>query len=60
MSRNLLSAAIAAAFALPLAPVMAQESGGQQMMIEEVVVTARKREETLQDVPISIAARTEG
>jgi len=60
MSRNLLSAAIAAAFALPLAPVMAQETGGQQMMIEEVVVTARKREETLQDVPISIAARTEG
>jgi iron complex outermembrane receptor protein len=28
-------------------------------MLEEVTVTARKREETLQDVPLSIAARTE-
>ena len=41
---------------LGLAPVYAQEraSGG----IEEVVVTAQKREESIQDVPISVTAVT--
>jgi len=32
---------------------------GSELVIEEVMVTARKRSETLQDVPFSIAARTE-
>ena len=32
----------------------------QTNVVEEVVVTARKQSETLQDVPFSIAAMTEG
>ncbi len=42
---------------LPLAPAVAQDSGAGS--IEEVVVTARKRDESLKDVPISITAFTE-
>ena len=42
---------------LPLAPAIAQQSGAGA--IEEVVVTARKRDESLQDVPIAITAFTE-
>ncbi len=45
-----------AAMALPLT-VSAQGNGNA---LEEVVVTARKQAETLQDVPFSIAAMTEG
>lgn len=36
----------------------AQEAG-QQLTIEEVVVTSRKREESLQEVPIAVTALTE-
>ena len=46
-----------AASLLPLVPAAAQESGAGS--IEEVVVTARKRDESLQDVPIAITAFTE-
>ncbi len=42
---------------LPHATANAQDSGAGEF--EEVVVTARKRDESLQDVPISIAAFTE-
>jgi outer membrane receptor protein involved in Fe transport len=45
-----------AAVALPIDHVVAQESASNAL--EEVVVTARKREETQQDVPISITAFT--
>ena len=41
----------------PIAVVNAEE---QQYVIEEVIVTARKREESAQDVPIPITALTEG
>jgi iron complex outermembrane receptor protein len=49
-----------------VSPVFGQNDTGQDqssteaMVMEEVTVTARKREETLQDVPFSIAALTEG
>ncbi|HMB58647.1 MAG TPA: TonB-dependent receptor plug domain-containing protein, partial [Xanthomonadales bacterium] len=43
---------------MPFAPILAQERTVNELVLEEVTVTARKREETLQDVPISIAART--
>ena len=59
MNRNLLALAIAGALSVPLSPVFAQQDAGNEMMLEEVTVTARKRQETLQDVPFSVAARTE-
>ena len=42
--------------AWPVLPAVAQDDG---LAIEEVVVTARKRDESLQDVPIAITAFTE-
>ena len=42
--------AIAASLLMTM-PVM-----GQQLMLEEVIVTAQKREQTIQDVPASVAA----
>ncbi|MDA0890901.1 MAG: hypothetical protein O3C15_01115 [Proteobacteria bacterium] len=47
MKRRLLVAAISASL-LPTLPAYAQ--------LEEVIVTAQKREQSLQDVPISITA----
>ncbi len=51
--KTLLSAiALGATLALPAAPALAQP--GQGMVIETIVVTARRREENLQDVPVSM------
>jgi iron complex outermembrane receptor protein len=50
-------AVAAGASLLPQAPAVAQQ--GTTGAIEEVVVTARKRDESLQDVPIAITAFTE-
>ena len=36
--------------------LMAMPVMGQQLMLEEVIVTAQKREQTIQDVPASVAA----
>ena len=47
----------AAIIALSTAPVAAQSPGDQaEGVIEEVIVTARKRQESLQETPISITA----
>lgn len=56
-SRRLLSLAVAAVTGLPLPVVYAQEAG---LALEEVMVTARKREESLQDAPISVTALQAG
>jgi iron complex outermembrane receptor protein len=56
---------LATAFLFSVNPVFAQSDQGEaateseDLVMEEVTVTSRKREETLQDVPFSVAARTE-
>ncbi len=40
------------------APALAQDAAGGSNMIEELVVTAEKREQSLQTVPIAISAFT--
>jgi iron complex outermembrane receptor protein len=46
--------AIAAALLAP--PVMAQEAPSDGRGLEEIVVTAQRREQSLQDVPMAISA----
>jgi len=41
---------------LPAGQAVAQSASAQAMLMEEIVVTARRREESLQDLPLSIAA----
>ncbi len=53
-----LAAAIAAILAMP-AGVKAQATTSDSSMLEEVVVTARKRSEKMQDVPIAMSALTQ-
>lgn len=50
-----LAFAFVATTVLPLAPVKAQDRE-DSAVLTEIVVTARKREESLQDVPISVSA----
>ena len=50
---SVLSGAIATLFGAYSAPVVAQDGA---VMIEEIVVTARRREENLQEVPIAVSA----
>lgn len=47
---------VAAGLVLPTASVVAQEAG---LVIEEIKVTARKREENLQDVAMSVSAMSQ-
>jgi iron complex outermembrane receptor protein len=57
---------VTASILLLAGAAQAQQAGEQagaessEAIIEEVTVTARKREETLQDVPFAVAALTEG
>jgi iron complex outermembrane receptor protein len=53
----LLSAACVTPLLALSAPVFAQES--RQLVLEEIIVTSRKRAETYQDVPIAVTAFTE-
>jgi outer membrane receptor protein involved in Fe transport len=47
---------LAAALAASFTPAMAQESSQGDGVLENIVVTAQKRQENLQDVPLSIQA----
>ena len=53
------SLACAVAFAAAANSAEAQESGAGGNVVEEIIVTARQQEETLQDVPVTVAALTE-
>jgi len=54
-----LAFAAAAACSLPVSgPAVAAEAGVEASGIEQIVVTARRREESLQDVPVAITALT--
>ena len=54
MSAVLLSHAVLTGFAP--APAAAQEAGDSVIQAEELIVTARKREERLQDIPVAVSA----
>jgi iron complex outermembrane receptor protein len=56
-TKAVLLAAIAMLLSQTASPVLAQ--GEERLALEEITVTARKREESLQDVPIAITAVTE-
>lgn len=51
-SRNLLAASIMVLMALPVA----QRAMAQELSLEEIVVTARKREENIYEIPVSVSA----
>ena len=52
-TRNCIRVVVPLALAVSAAPLWAQESG---LVLEEVIVTSQKREQSLQDVPISVSA----
>jgi iron complex outermembrane recepter protein len=54
--KNLVHAVMAASAVLPVTEAISQEGGRSAASLEEVIVTARKREESLQDVPLAITA----
>lgn len=55
-TRVLVTAMAVAALGLQTGPAIAQQSEAADRQIEEVIVTAQYREESIQDVPISISA----
>lgn len=52
--RNHLLAGIALSL-VPMLPVMAQETGSEGLLLEEIIVTAQKRLENIQTVPASVS-----
>ena len=62
MKRKYLSLAIGCVLVAPALPAMSQEAateaGAKATQLQTVTVTARKREETLQDVPVAVTAFT--
>ena len=57
-SRLFLWLAIGAALAVPGVPVLAQQPAAEETGLDEILVTARFREEDLQETPIAITAIT--
>ncbi len=59
LAKSHLFAAIALQLLLPAATIRAAVAGASEPALEEIVVTATRREERLEDVPISITAFTQ-
>ena len=57
-TRSITCGAIASFLLIPVAGFVAPSASAQTAALEEIVVTARKREESIQDVPLSITAFT--
>lgn len=55
-ARTFLLSTLLAGVCLPAGTALAQEAGASQDNSEEIVVTARRREEALQDVPVAVTA----
>ncbi|MDA9625523.1 TonB-dependent receptor plug domain-containing protein, partial [Luminiphilus sp.] len=55
LTRLAVSSLLAAPLALATAATLAQENGNSAAVLEEVMVTATRRTESLQEVPISIS-----
>ena len=51
-TRNILLASLMASVALPVS----QEAFAQSLALEEIVVTARKRDESIFEIPVSVSA----
>ncbi len=59
MLRKYLTSTAAAMAILAIGPDLSfNTANGQALALEEIVVTARKREESLQDIPLSVTAFT--
>lgn len=59
ISKNLLCTSALATLALIPMQAMAQDAPAKAAGLDEIVVTAQKREQSLQDVPIAVTALTE-
>ena len=59
LKNSRLAVAVAAALAINATPVFAQDSDEETSSLEEVIVTATKREESIYDVPMAVSAFTE-
>lgn len=56
MKHSLVRAAVAAAIAgMAAAPAWSQSTGDEPIFIEEIITTATKREQTLQDTPVAVS-----
>ena len=59
MKRSKSVASLGGALCVLAVAVEAQEVQGTGLTLEEITVTARRREETLQEVPVAVTAFTE-
>ena len=59
LSRTAVHMAVVAALSCPVAALAQQESPPAVVGLEEVVITAQKRQQSLQEVPLSVSAFSE-
>jgi iron complex outermembrane recepter protein len=56
--RKLLTCAVSSVLGISASAALAQEGGRSASVLEEIIVTAQKRSEGLQDVPVAVSAYT--